>query len=271
MVDDARLAVEDQLVLAADQRTEGDRAQVVARALDDHALAPRPLALVVRRRGDVDHEVGAGERLLEQRRAGDPDVLADGQPDGHAVDLDQRAAPARLEVADLVEDAVVGQADLAVDRLHAAVGEDGGGVVDVVGPLGEADDGDDVARLARDVVERPARVAQEVLLEQQILGRVAGDRQLGEQAQLRAGVAGGAQAVLDLGRVAGEVADARVQLVQRGVAAQGGAGVPRSPHHREAPFPSHASANACSCGSSGPRTRSSRRQARATTPAVCGR
>src|SRR3712207_7292269 len=34
-----RSAVEDELVLAADHRAEGERAEVVARALDDHLLA----------------------------------------------------------------------------------------------------------------------------------------------------------------------------------------------------------------------------------------
>ena len=67
------------------------------------------------------------------------------------------AAGPGLEVALLVEDAVVGQADLAVDRLQLAVGEHGGRVVDVVGALGEADDRDDAVGRRRDPLERRAR------------------------------------------------------------------------------------------------------------------
>ena len=97
---------------------------------------------------------------------------------------------AGLEVAQLVEDAVVGQVDLAVARLHLAVGEDRRGVVDVLGALGVADDRDDAASpAAASRSQRRARVGEEVLLEQEVLGRIAGQRELGEADELRAGVA----------------------------------------------------------------------------------
>ena len=51
VVDHDRVAVEDQLVLAADEVAERDGAEVVARALDQHALALAALARVVGRRG----------------------------------------------------------------------------------------------------------------------------------------------------------------------------------------------------------------------------
>ena len=114
-----------------------------------------------------------------------PDVLADGQADAQVAELDQPAAVARLEVALLVEDAVVGQEHLAVDRLYAAAGEHGAGVVDVVGELWEADQRHDPVGRGGDPLERRARVGEEVLLEQQVLGRIAGHRELGEQDQLR--------------------------------------------------------------------------------------
>ena len=53
-----------------------------------------------------------------------PDVLADRRPDERAAELEQEQVAARREVAVLVEDAVVGQEALAVDRLHLAVGAD---------------------------------------------------------------------------------------------------------------------------------------------------
>ena len=91
-----------------------------------------------------------------------PDVLADGEPDADAVDLDQRRLGAGLEVALLVEDAVVRQVHLAVDGRDRAVGEHGGGVVDVVGALGEADERDDPLRRGGELLERRAGGVEEV-------------------------------------------------------------------------------------------------------------
>ena len=99
-------------------------------------------------------------------------------------EVDHRAPLAGLEVALLVEDAVVGQQLLAVDRLHLAAGHYREGVVDVLGALGGADQGDDALGLGARVDASRAR-AQEVLLEQQVLGRVAGDASSGEH-ELRA-------------------------------------------------------------------------------------
>ena len=134
---------------------ERDRAEVVARPLGDHPLAHDALARDVRRRGDVDDDRRPRERLEAHRQARLPDVLADRQPDGDAVDLDERGAGAALEVAHLVEDAVVRQVDLAVVRPHRAVGEDRRGVVDVQAALGEADDRDDPGRVVRRCARPP--------------------------------------------------------------------------------------------------------------------
>ncbi len=122
---------------------------------------------------------------------------------------------AGLEVALLVEDAVVRQPVLAVERLHLAVGHDRERVVDVLDALGRADERDDALGLARDVERRLARRLEEVLLEQQVLRRVAGDRELGEEHELGALVAGARDPLADLARVALEVADAGVDLGER--------------------------------------------------------
>ena len=62
---------------------------------------------------------------------------------------------AGLEVAVLVEDAVVRQVLLVVDAGERAVVEDGGGVEDVVALVDEADDRGDAARGAHDLVAAP--------------------------------------------------------------------------------------------------------------------
>ena len=141
-----------------------------------------------------------------------------------AVDLDDRGAGAALEVADLVEHAVVGQVDLAVVPLHRSVGEDRRSVVDVQGALGVAHDRDDAGRVLRDALDGRAGVGEEVLLQQQVLRRVAGHGQLGEEHHLRARAACAAQVVADLRFVAGDVADDGVDLGQRD--AQGAGHVP---------------------------------------------
>ena len=214
MVDDQRVPVEHELVLASDERAERDHGEVVASALDEHPLALEPLADVVRGRGDVDQDGGAGERLIGSGRSGLPDVFADGQPDGQVADRDQRPLRSRLEVALLVEDAVVGQDHLPVDGLHRAVGEHGAGVVYVLGKLGESDQRHDPVDLRGEELECLACIAEEVLLEQQILGRVAGDRQLRKQHQLSAGALRGVDPVGDLFLVTGDVPDRRIHLAQ---------------------------------------------------------
>ena len=50
-----------------------------------------------------------------------PDVLADRQPEAVVAQVEDGAGGARLEVALLVEDAVVGQVHLAVDGVDGAL------------------------------------------------------------------------------------------------------------------------------------------------------
>ncbi len=64
VIDDERVAVEDELVLAADERAERDRGEIVAGALGDHPLALDALAHVIGRGGDVHDQARAGERLV---------------------------------------------------------------------------------------------------------------------------------------------------------------------------------------------------------------
>ena len=116
-----------------------------------------PLPRVVRRRGGVEDQRRAGQRLVGGRRAGRPDVLADRQAEPRVAELEHRAALADLEVALLVEHAVVRQHRLAVDGLQLALGEHGERVVDVVGALREADQRDDPLGLARELGDRLAR------------------------------------------------------------------------------------------------------------------
>ena len=116
----------------------------------------------------------------------------------------------------LVEDAVVGQEALAVDRLHLAVGADGAGVVEVAVEVGRADERDDAAvRLLGDLGERALRGADEARAQEQVLRRIAGDRELGEEDDVGARAPRLVETGEDPLAVPVEIADGRVDLGQR--------------------------------------------------------
>src|SRR6266849_1924936 len=70
------VAVEDKLVLAADRVDPYHVRAVVDRALGDHRLTGRALAVVVRRAVDVDQELSSVVRLPRHRPGREPAVLA---------------------------------------------------------------------------------------------------------------------------------------------------------------------------------------------------
>ena len=98
---DQALAVEDQLVLAADQVAEGELGAVGARALGEHLLPLAALAAVVGGAGGVGDQRRPFLGLGRGRRARRPDVLADRQPDPLPAGLDRSAArcPGRSSAA----------------------------------------------------------------------------------------------------------------------------------------------------------------------------
>jgi hypothetical protein len=215
VVEHHRVPVEQELVLAADRVDEGDERDVVPGARGQHLLALALLAEVERRCGDVRDQLCAGERHLGGRRPGLPDVLADRRPDQHVAVLEQEQVPTRREVPVLVEDPVVRQEPLAVNGLDLTSGADSAGVVEVTVEVRGADERDDPADGAGDLLERTLRGADEAWPEQQVLGRVAGDRQLGEEDDVRVGLLRLGEPVEDALAVAVEVADDGVDLGER--------------------------------------------------------
>jgi hypothetical protein len=170
---------------------------------------------VERRRGEVDDQLSAREREVRRGRAGLPDVLADRDPDRRVTRLQQDQVTSLAEVAVLVEDPVIRKEVLAVDRLHAPVGAHRARVREVaVEPRG-ADERGDVRALARDLVERRARGADEPGPQEQILGRIAGRRELGEEHEVGPRLARVRQVREDLRPVAVEVADDAIDLRER--------------------------------------------------------
>ncbi len=214
--DERRAAVEDQLVLPADEPAVGDRGEVIACPRDEHALAPLALAEVVRRCRQVQDQARPGEGLALERIGRLPDVLADRQPDAVPVDGDRRRAGAVLEVPKLVEHAVVRQVHLAVAGDDIAAVEHGSGVVDVLVALRPAHDRDESLRgLCGEIADRVAAVLQEPLAEQEVLRRVARDRELREDRDASARGGRLAHGCGDPLGVAVDVADGRVDLAER--------------------------------------------------------
>jgi hypothetical protein len=212
VVDQHRMPVEDQLVLSADDVAERHRGEVVARALGEHPLALEALVAVIGRGGRVEDQRRPGLGLVGRGRARHPHVLADREPDARAAEVDHGGARAGLEIALLVAHAVVPEPHLAVAGAHRAVGEHRERVEGVLGALRVADDGDDPLGTRRELREAFVAGPQEVLLEQQVLGRVAGEHELAEEDELGAGVARLLDAARDLRDVALDVAHARVDL-----------------------------------------------------------
>ena len=180
-----------------------------------HPLALGVPSLEVRRAVGDDHELGASRGLGRDRALGAPHVLADGHAHPHAGDLEERErCGAGSEVALLVEHRVVRQQALLVDAHDLAARADRGRVVEVTTGVDEPHHGRTPTGAGRHLVEGGAVGGDEARLEDEVLGRVAGDGELGEHGDVAAGGLGlvvGREDALD---VAVEVADHRVELTQ---------------------------------------------------------
>jgi hypothetical protein len=209
------VAVEDELVLAADGVHERDEAGVVAGADDQHLLALAVLADVERRGREIRDQLRSRHREIGRGRAGLPEVLADGRTDEGLTELEQQQVAARREVPVLVEDAVVRQEALLVDGKDLAVGADGAAVEEVAVEDRAADERGDPLRLGSDRVERPPSLADEGGAKQQVLRRIARHRELGEEDEVGLRVSCLREAGEDAVAVAGEIADDRVDLSER--------------------------------------------------------
>src|SRR5262249_14836447 len=127
---------------------------------------------------------------------------------------ESRGLGARLEVAVLVEHAVVRQVLLVIDAGAAAVVQNGGGVEDVVPLVNESNDDRQSARGLRNRVESAQVGLDECRLEQQVFGRGGRYRQLRERHERATERARPLDAAHDQADVTLEVADCSVDLAQ---------------------------------------------------------
>ena len=166
------------------------------------------------RRGvDVDDHLRPGERLVACGAAREPHVFADRHPDRHATDLEQVRLVTRVEVALLIEDAVVREHLLVVLLDHLALVEHGGRVVEVIVEIEATDDQRrETARLFRELLEARRRLVDEGPANQQVLRRVPGQCQLGERHEVDVGLRRATRRIQDQRLVGLEVPDRRVEL-----------------------------------------------------------
>jgi hypothetical protein len=103
---------------------------------------------------------------------------------------------------------------LAVHGPHLAVRADGARVREITVEPRRADERDDPVGRARDLLDRRSRLPDEARPQEQVLGRVAGDGELGEDDEIGARVARRLEVAQDALAVPLEVADDRVELGQ---------------------------------------------------------
>ncbi|GAA3066338.1 hypothetical protein GCM10020000_58040 [Streptomyces olivoverticillatus] len=228
--DDDRVAVEDQLVLAAGRRQVGGGAPGLLGALAHQLQAGVVLLPLVGGGVDGEKQPGPGGARGGHPAALLPQVLADGEGDVDAVHTDHRHRLAGHEVAELVEDAVVGQVVLGEGEDGLAAVQHGGGVARRTcgtaeprpGLLAAVEVADDHRQLPEALVLQPggervqrgAAGLDEGGPQREVLDGVARQCHLRERHQMGA-LLGGVPGPADDGLgVSGDVADAGVDLVQ---------------------------------------------------------
>ena len=213
LVEQHRRAVEDELVLAADEVHVEQRNRRVGRTRREHRLPFPDPARVVGRRVDVHDELGATGRLGGDRAVRAPRVFTDRHRDPNPGHHEERTVDGgRREVALLVEHRVVGQQVLVVDAEHVSVRTDRGRVVEISHRVGEAHHRGRATGARRELVEHFGGTGDERLAQQQVFGRVARERELGKGDEVAAGRLGLFVGVDDSRRVAVEIADDHVEL-----------------------------------------------------------
>lgn len=232
-VDHDAVAVEQQVVLAADDVDVGDDRVVLRRAAGHQGEAH--LVFACYERAGVDDEQEAGSRVEDasDRTAVSPQVFADDERHVDIADADDQQLVARDEDAVLVEDGVVGQVVLrggrhdtpALEDARAVLGDGRRGVrgVEETGlerAVGVTDhDGQIAEALALEPLgeglDRPAAGNQEAGPRGQVFDGVAGEAHLAGGEEVGPCGAGSPGRFEQLLGVAREVSDDGVRLCER--------------------------------------------------------
>ena len=214
-IHDEGRAVEHELVLSSDTVGIDEGQAGLARPGADLRVPGIVLPRVIGRTvGDDDQRRARLLRL--PRGAGVPDILADQEPDGRAVDIDDARGAARLEIALLVEHRVVRQLLLAVNGAHATVGKQRERVVAASAlAFGKSDDDRRVLHAGGQRRELAGTGVEKRRAQQQIFGRIPAERQLGRHDEARARASGRARRSQYRRTVAAQIPQDLVQLRDR--------------------------------------------------------
>ena len=166
---------------------------------------------------DVQDDLWTRALVFIERRVVVPGVLADRETELRRCQSDGARSGPRHEVPLLVEDAEVGKLDLVVTLLDMAVADQRRGIVQPLLRTVHEPDHDRARRAgcgSRQRIERGQVVIDESASQDQVLGGVAGDRELREADQVGALVRGPRRPLHHACDVAVEIADGRVQLAE---------------------------------------------------------
>ena len=195
------------------------RVHSVAAGQIAHQIEPGAVLAHLERRGiDVEGQYGTRRALHLHGADRLPDVLADAQSQPHPVQIQDGTLRSGREVAPLVENAVVRQADLVVYVDDPAISQHSGGVVDRssrrLAAVRKPDDHDDAACLGCQPRHAGPVVGHEFRPEHQVFGRIPGDRHLREGHDLSPEPAGLRRRLRHAASVAVEIADSGIDLCE---------------------------------------------------------
>ena len=216
--DDHRAAVEHELVLATHRVDVHEPRIGLLRPVATDLESLRALAVVERRPVDVQDHLRMRALVSIERRVRVPGVLADRKAQLRCRQADRAGGGPRDEVPLLVEHAEVRELDLVVALLDLPVSKQTGGVVQAeLRPVHEPHQhgARGSGGRPRQRVERGQVVVDEPRAEDQVLGRIAGDRELREADEISAFTGRASRPVDHARHVAVEIADGRVQLAER--------------------------------------------------------
>src|SRR5262249_2610242 len=142
----------------------------------------------------VDDHFSARRRLAPGRSSRQPDVFADVDTDDRPVDRDERQTTTGMEIAALVEDAVIREVPLGITGHDPSLGDDGCGVIEFMTPGRQdgfscylliretalsdvSDHRDALSAHSNNLVECTAVICNKLRFQQQIFRRIAGDRE----------------------------------------------------------------------------------------------
>ncbi len=186
---------------------------MLERAVADQARAFARLAGRVRGGGKVDEHARSRFRLQRRHPSRRPDILADADPDRPGAKAVHGGEPAGPEVAFLVEDPVVRQGALPIDMPDCPFMKEQGRVVEVVALSEGRTNNQSLRRVAGGQPQNcRLHIFEETMVVEQILGRIAGQREFRERDEIGGRRREGRDSLVDRPEICIEIPDRGIDL-----------------------------------------------------------